>query len=71
LKETDFKISLKAARINAEMTQKEAAKSINICRDTLKNWENGKGEPRASQLKALCNLYNCPENIIFLRRQSS
>ncbi len=68
MNETTFKISLKAARINAELTQKQAAKSINVCRDTLRNWENGKGEPRASQLKALCNLYKCPENFIFLRR---
>jgi DNA-binding XRE family transcriptional regulator len=68
LRERDFKISLKAARINAKMTQKQAAKSIHVCRDTLKNWENGRGEPRASQLKALCDLYNCPENIIFLKR---
>lgn len=71
MKKRSFQISLKAARINAEMTQKQAAKSINVCRDTLKNWENGKGEPRASQLKALCDLYKCPENIIFLRKQSS
>lgn len=68
MNEKDFKISLKAARINAELTQKQAAKSINVCRDTLRNWENGKGEPRASQLKELCTLYKCPENIIFLGR---
>lgn len=68
MNEKDFKISLKAARINAELTQKQAAKSINVCRDTLRNWENGKGEPRASQLKELCALYKCPENIIFWGR---
>jgi hypothetical protein len=39
------KISLKAARINAGLTQKAAAKKIGVSPDTLANYEKGVSFP--------------------------
>ena len=36
-----FRISLKAARVNAGMTQREAAKRIGVSLSTLQNYETG------------------------------
>lgn len=59
-------ISLTAARVNAKMTQAEAAKNIGICKETLISWEKGKTTPRYDQLSKLCVLYNMPIDYIFL-----
>lgn len=40
-----MKISLRAARINKGLTQKEAAKKIGISPDTLANYEKGASFP--------------------------
>lgn len=40
-----MKISLKAARANKGLTQKEAAKKIGISSDTLANYEKGVSFP--------------------------
>lgn len=66
-----MKITLKAARVNAGLTQEEAAKSMNIDRTTLINWEKGKTFPKATQLMGLCDIYNAPMDDIFLSSQST
>lgn len=66
-----MKISLKAARVNAEMTQREAAKKINISRDSLLAWENGKTVPQFTYVKALCDLYGVSVDDIFLGKRST
>lgn len=53
-----MKISLKAARVNAEMTQLEAANAIGVSRNTISAWENGKTSPKIDQVVQLCHLYN-------------
>lgn len=40
-----IRISLEAARVNAELLQKDAAKLIGISLKTLQNYENGKTKP--------------------------
>lgn len=59
-----FKITLEAARVNAGLSQKEAAKLLKISNSTLGNWENGKSLPNAEQIVELCKLYGCPYDII-------
>lgn len=59
-------ISLKAARVNAELTQLEAAKRLGVCKSTIMNWESGKSSPTADNLKALCEVYQMPYDCIFL-----
>lgn len=61
------KITLKAARVNANLTQAEAAKRIGVTRDTLSNWEKGKSFPNALKLKSVEKVYMVSYNdIIFL-----
>lgn len=66
-----MQISLKAARINAKMTQKEASEGIKVDVSTISNWESGKTSPKAYQLEALCRLYGVTIDQIFLSAESS
>ena len=52
------KISLKAARVNAGLSQKEAAKLLKVSNKTLHSWENGDTSPSATHIDAICDLYN-------------
>ena len=38
------KISLKAARVNAGLTQEQAARAIGKTKQTIVNWEAGNGD---------------------------
>lgn len=51
------KISLKAARVNAGLTQKEAAEKLNISNKTLQNWEKHVTMPRTDKITSICDLY--------------
>ena len=64
--EDNFKISLKAARVNANLTQTEVAEAMHITRETLRNWENKITCPSKVQYDKLLELYNVPYNIIKL-----
>lgn len=66
-----MQISLKAARVNANLTQRETAKKMNIDRATLINWENGKTFPNAPQLIRLCEIYGIGIDDIFLKVKST
>lgn len=57
-------ISLKAARVNVNLTQTEAAAHIGVTESTLINWEKGRKEPPFGKLLALCDLYGCTPNDI-------
>lgn len=61
-----MKVSLKAARVNAELTRKEVVKHLGFSIDTLKAIERGKRELRVPELYILCELYNCTMDDIFL-----
>lgn len=64
-------ITLKAARVNVGLTQKEAAKRLNISNKTIWAWENGKSMPNANKIDAICNLYAVSyDDIIFLPNDS-
>ena len=59
-----LKISLKAARINAGLSQKEAAKLLKISNKTLHSWEKGETSPAAKYVDAICELYGMSYNDI-------
>ena len=59
------KITLKAARVNAGLTQNEAATEIGVAVSTLKNWESGKTFPKQPQIEAMCQLYGISYDILF------
>ena len=62
----DFKISLAAARVNANMTQEQAANAINVSKATIYSWENGKSKIPFESLVNLCNVYKFPIDYIFV-----
>lgn len=62
-----MKITLAAARVNAGLTQKEAATRLNVSNKTISSWENGTSFPNAQQIKNICDLYVVSyDNINFL-----
>lgn len=64
-------ISLKAARVNSDMSQKEAATKLGVSNKTLCNWEKGKTIVPADKIPAICELYKMHyDNIIFLPKRS-
>ena len=64
-----FQISLEAARVNAKMSQKDAAIAVGVNVSTISNWEKGKTSPDADKFKELCSVYGCPIDVIFLEKR--
>ena len=53
-----MRITLKAARINARLTQREAAEKIGVTVETIGNWERSKSFPNALQIRRIEEVYN-------------
>ncbi len=61
------KITLRAARVNAGITQKDAADAVGVSNKTMVKWEKGAAYPNVVQAFILCRLYGIPfDDIIFL-----
>lgn len=67
---SDFKISIASARVNSGMTQPEFAKKIGVSLSTVINWEKGRTEPNASQLRTISELSGVPMDFIFVHEWS-
>jgi transcriptional regulator with XRE-family HTH domain len=50
-------MTLRAARVNKGLGQKEAANLLKISNTTLCSWENGRSFPNAEKIKAICETY--------------
>lgn len=61
-----LKISLKAARVNANLSQEEVARKMKKSKVTINNWENGKTEIDYGNLNELCRLYSVTIDDILL-----
>lgn len=62
-----MKLTLKAARINCNLTQQEAADKIGVTIDTIGNWERAKSFPNALHIRRIEEVYGVPyDNLIFL-----
>lgn len=62
-----MKISLRAARINKQLTQKEAAKRIGVSPDTLANYEKGVSFPGVPIIMNIEKVYEVDyADLIFL-----
>lgn len=59
-------ITLKAARVNKELTQEQAAKLMGVSVSTIKNWENKKTAPTYPQVKRICEIYGVSSDYIRL-----
>lgn len=64
------KISLKAARVNANMLQEVAALKLKVDRATLRSWENGDTVPGYDKFMEICSLYQYPADFIFCGKRS-
>lgn len=60
-------ITLKAARVNQNLTQAEAAKALKISLASLQNYEAGRRYPNVEIIKRIENVYGVEyKDIIFL-----
>lgn len=59
-----LKITLKAARINVGLSQKQVAKILGVSNKTIHSWESGGTSPGAKHIDSLCNLYQVSYNDI-------
>lgn len=58
-------ISMKAARINAKLSQEEAAKLLGISKSTLQSYESGQTVPDILLSRKIEQVYQFPINFIF------
>jgi len=64
-----LRISLEAARVNAELTQSQACKALGISLATLIKWEHGERMPTADKAVELAKLYGLRlDDINFCRK---
>jgi len=61
------KITMKAARVNAGLTLKEASQKIGVTLQTLACWESGKTSPTIKKAFKLCEVYDININDLFLQ----
>lgn len=60
------RISMKAARVNANLSQDEAAKSLGISKSTLQKYEAGTTIPDILMARKMEEVYAFPIDFIFL-----
>lgn len=66
----DIKVTLKAARINAGMTQADVAKAMQRSKGTIAHWENGDTKVRKTNLRWMSELYGIPvDNLLVPERK--
>ena len=58
------KISIKAARVNAGLTQEAAARRLGINPDTLARYEKNSGKLTLEMLNKLSDLYKIPTDYL-------
>lgn len=68
---TEYKISMKAARVNAGKTQDEVAKALKVAKQTIVSWENGKTSPTVEKAREYCEFCNAPYDAISFLHKSA
>lgn len=61
-----MRITLKAARTNAGLTQEQAAEKIGVSQVSILKWEKGLVYPRMAHFFKACNVYGVNPNDVFL-----
>ena len=63
----DVKITIEAARVNAHMTQEQAASALGVTRQTVSEWESRRRYPPIKRVMQMSELYKIPfEMLTFL-----
>lgn len=52
-----MRMTLKAARVNVNMTQMQVAEHLNVTKKTVCSWEKGKTKPKLDKIEPICKLY--------------
>lgn len=65
------KITLAAARVNANLTQEQLADRMGVSRQTVIDWESGKREMRTAYLYMFCGITGFTEDDILLPIKST
>lgn len=60
----EYRISMKAARVNADLTQEELAKALNVSKQTIVSWESGKTSPTVQKAREFCDYCKAPYDAI-------
>ena len=67
-----MKLTLKAARVNKGLPQKDAAKLMGVSRNVISNWERQISFPDVLQVKRIEEVYGLQfQEIIFLPSESA
>lgn len=70
--ESKLRISLAAARVNAELTLDQACKKLGVSKNTLIKWEKYISCPTWDKVQLIGEVYNFPvDHIIFLKEKSA
>lgn len=62
----NMRISLRAARVNAGLSQKAAAELLRIGTSTLQGYENGRSIPRWDIIQRMQEVYGINSNLLQL-----
>lgn len=65
------KITLKAARVNANLSQKAAAVALGVNVSTIQNYEMGKTVPDWEMVKRIEEVYRFPADFIIFTQESA
>lgn len=57
-----MKVTLKAARVNANFSKSEIAEKLNVSTITIARWESNKNEIPVVKFRKLCEIYGCKED---------
>lgn len=61
---TETRITLRAARHNAGLTQREAAELLGVIPLTVSDWEVGKYKPTQERRPLIAAIYGLPQDFI-------
>ena len=62
----DFKISMAAARVNANKTQLDIAQEMHLSKTTIVKWEKGLVIPKPAQFSMYCQICGISTDFVFL-----
>lgn len=65
------KISLAAARVNANLSQQELADKMGVSRTTVVKWESGEREMKTAYVYMFCNITGFTEDDLLLPIKST
>ncbi len=60
-----MQISLRSARINANLSQEQLAKKLGVHRQTIKNWEKNPAKLTIEKAESICEVLNVNMSDIF------